>query len=115
MWCSFWVFLLLSIQFCKLFKVVFFKFLTPCFFLLVELGWLGVPGCPLGRWYMKYFAGASNNGPVEAFYKSFMPDVQRAHTLEQLIDTKEMPSLGFEILLCHVFFFNFLGGLGFLW
>ena len=38
---------------------------------------------------MKYFADASNNGPVEAFYASFMPDVQRAHKLENLIQTTD--------------------------
>eukprot|EP00434_Breviolum_minutum_P012147 symbB.v1.2.010710.t1/scaffold676.1/size173388/17 len=42
------------------------------------------------EWYLKYFADASNNGPVEAFYASFMPDVQRAHKLENLIQTTEL-------------------------
>lgn len=35
-------------------------------------------------WYMKYFATAKQNGPIEAFYASFMPDFQRSHTLEAL-------------------------------
>ncbi|CAL1171050.1 unnamed protein product, partial [Cladocopium goreaui] len=33
-------------------------------------------------WYMKYFATAKQDGPIEAFYASFMPDFQRSHTLE---------------------------------
>lgn len=41
------------------------------------------------EWYMKYFSDASNNGPVEAFYASFMPDVQRANKLENLIQPQE--------------------------
>lgn len=35
-------------------------------------------------WYMKYFATAKQDGPIEAFYASFMPDFQRSHTLEAL-------------------------------
>ena len=38
---------------------------------------------------MKYFSDASNNGPVEAFYASFMPDVQRANKLENLIQPQD--------------------------
>lgn len=40
------------------------------------------------EWYLKYFSEASNNGPVEAFYASYMPDVQRANKLD-LIQPKE--------------------------
>jgi len=41
------------------------------------------------EWYMKYFGSASPGGIVEAFYKSFMPDVQRTHHLENLIESEE--------------------------
>ncbi|CAK9028239.1 unnamed protein product [Durusdinium trenchii] len=33
-------------------------------------------------WYMKYFATAKQDGPIEAFYASFMPGFQRSHALE---------------------------------
>ena len=32
-------------------------------------------------WYFKYFAHAEDNGIVEAFYASFLPDVQRVNML----------------------------------
>lgn len=34
------------------------------------------------EWYLKYFALAQLGGPIEAFYASFSPDVQRASNLE---------------------------------
>lgn len=34
------------------------------------------------EWYLKYFALAQLGGPIEAFYASFSPDVQRASSLE---------------------------------
>ena len=48
--------------------------------------WLSTAALP--RWYLKYFSEASNNGPVEAFYASYMPDVQRANKLD-LIQPKD--------------------------
>ena len=48
--------------------------------------WLATAALP--RWYLKYFSEASNNGPVEAFYASYMPDVQRANKLD-LIQPKD--------------------------
>eukprot|EP00439_Symbiodinium_sp_Y106_P022975 s3049_g2.t2 len=44
----------------------------------------GVLLCEFTAWYLKYFAAAQESGPIEAFYASFMPDVQRAHSLEVL-------------------------------
>mmetsp|Transcript_772 Transcript_772/g.1465 ORF Transcript_772/g.1465 Transcript_772/m.1465 type:complete len:370 (+) Transcript_772:81-1190(+) len=40
-------------------------------------------------WYFKYFALAHESGPIEAFYASFMPDVQRGNTLEALSGSTE--------------------------
>eukprot|EP00439_Symbiodinium_sp_Y106_P085558 s254_g28.t4 len=34
------------------------------------------------EWYLKYFALAQEHGPIEAFYASFMPSVQRTKSLE---------------------------------
>ncbi|CAJ1336478.1 unnamed protein product [Effrenium voratum] len=41
------------------------------------------------EWYMKYFAQAAKDGPIEAFYASYMPDVQRQHTLESKAVSKD--------------------------
>ena len=34
---------------------------------------------------MKYFAEPGLESPVEAFYASYLPDVQRGHSLEAMI------------------------------
>ena len=77
------------------------------------------------RWYMKYFGSASPGGIVEAFYKSFMPDVQRTHHLENLIESEAMAVvhqsigpktvcpqdlLGAQSLACHVCLCSFQKG-----
>ncbi|CAE7527918.1 CPK19 [Symbiodinium sp. CCMP2456] len=41
------------------------------------------------EWYLKYFALAQEHGPIEAFYASFMPSVQRTKSLES---RNSMPS-----------------------
>ncbi len=62
----------------------------PIVFLIFSLfDWCVYGNLGFLRWYMKYFASASNNGPVEAFYASFMPDVQRANKLDNLIQTTD--------------------------
>eukprot|EP00440_Ansanella_granifera_P022011 gb/GFBE01023897.1/.p1 GENE.gb/GFBE01023897.1/~~gb/GFBE01023897.1/.p1 ORF type:complete len:376 (+),score=67.46 gb/GFBE01023897.1/:1-1128(+) len=33
------------------------------------------------QWWLKYFALSDQGGPIQAFYASFMPDVQRANTV----------------------------------
>ena len=41
------------------------------------------------EWYIKYFGTAYSNGPMDAFYASFMPNVQRTRCLEaSAIDIK---------------------------
>ena len=42
------------------------------------------------EWYLKYFALAQEHGPIEAFYASFMPSVQRTKSLESRISTSPM-------------------------
>eukprot|EP00435_Cladocopium_sp_Y103_P057471 s359_g19.t1 len=36
------------------------------------------------EWYMKYFGTSYENGPMDAFYASFMPGVQRSNSLGEL-------------------------------
>lgn len=39
------------------------------------------------EWYIKYFGTSYSNGPMDAFYASFMPDVQRTRCLEGFAST----------------------------
>eukprot|EP00437_Effrenium_voratum_P005816 CAMPEP_0181430108 /NCGR_PEP_ID=MMETSP1110-20121109/17549_1 /TAXON_ID=174948 /ORGANISM="Symbiodinium sp., Strain CCMP421" /LENGTH=378 /DNA_ID=CAMNT_0023553405 /DNA_START=80 /DNA_END=1216 /DNA_ORIENTATION=- len=53
------------------------------------------------EWYLKYFALAQEHGPIEAFYASFMPSVQRTKSLESrnsMASPREVKDDAFTVL-----------------